>query len=355
MPKSLNRTDADRGGRQSWCDTALARAASARFVGFGDPSRVLLAGDTHGNLRWMTTLARLADRHGCQGIVQVGDFGYWSHTAAGERFLDNVERQLERYGLWLVFSPGNHDNHELLARHRRDAGGMVVIRDRIVSAPFGTRFVWGGVRFATLGGAFSVDWAPDLEAGWAGRTPGVDWWPGLEEPSETDAQRRGDEPLDVLITHDAPDGVDLGPRVALRPEDEWRSLQTRKLLLSVVKRLHPKLVVHGHWHRRASSVVATTDPLRSEAEDQVVWSQGAFQTRTATCCAAARRGAPAQVSGGAPNSAAADWKPLWSHTQVEGLAADIQANTGSWALLVLADDGSFRFVAGARAAVAALG
>lgn len=290
---------------------ALARAARARFVGTGEPERVLLAGDTHRNAAWLATLAKLAARYHCEGIVQVGDFGYWSHVPYGERFLDEVERHLERYGVWLLVSPGNHDNHALLARHPRDANGLVAVRDRIAVAPFGTRWCWREVRFGALGGAFSIDWAPSPADLWSGRTPGWDWWPGLEEPQEADAARLGDEPLDVLVTHDAPLGTDLGDKAPLDPETEWRARQTRRLLSEVVSRLRPSLVVHGHWHRRNSDVIGRLDPELSEAAG----------------------------------------RPVWAETRVEGLAADLQANAGAWAVLCLDGGGRYRFVPGSRAQV----
>lgn len=33
------------------------------------PSRLLLAGDVHGNARWIGTLCKLAHRHGCDAIL----------------------------------------------------------------------------------------------------------------------------------------------------------------------------------------------------------------------------------------------------------------------------------------------
>ncbi len=50
-----------------------------------EPRRVLLAGDTHGNGRWVGHLCKLARRHGCEVILQLGDFGFWPHTTAGLR------------------------------------------------------------------------------------------------------------------------------------------------------------------------------------------------------------------------------------------------------------------------------
>src|SRR5580658_7310673 len=95
---------------------SLRRASEARFVGTGEPARVLVAGDVHGNAKWALALVKLARRYGASGILQVGDFWYFSHIEAGERYLNTLDQALAGAALWLLCSPGNHDNHALLAR-----------------------------------------------------------------------------------------------------------------------------------------------------------------------------------------------------------------------------------------------
>lgn len=62
----------------------------------GDSARLLIAGDTHGNLDWIGTLCKLAARHGCQGIVQLGDFGFWP-----DQQIWRSERRLVINNRWL--------------------------------------------------------------------------------------------------------------------------------------------------------------------------------------------------------------------------------------------------------------
>lgn len=281
---------------------ALERASEARFVGCGEPSRALVAGDTHGNAKWALRLAGLAAHHSCQGIIQLGDFGYWSHVPKGEDFLDKVDQSLGYFGLWLLVSPGNHENHALLRRHPLRDDGLWWLRDHIAVAPFGTRWTWRGVRLGAIGGAYSID--KDL------RTPGIDWWPG-EEPAEADAARLGDEPLDILVCHDVPLGGEPELTESLRGYAAWRAVATRRLLLDVVKRLHPGVVLHGHWHVRHSKTLGWLDSDASEAAGEMVWAE----------------------------------------TTIEGLAADIQANTGSWGVLRLDGDGQYEFLPGDRVAL----
>lgn len=50
----------------------------------GDPKRILVAGDTHGNwVHWQRVLLPAAREHKVDGIVQLGDFGYWPLTSDG--------------------------------------------------------------------------------------------------------------------------------------------------------------------------------------------------------------------------------------------------------------------------------
>lgn len=123
------------------------------------PRRVLVAGDVHGNRRWMGTLCKLARRHGCEIILQVGDFGYWPHTDDGRRFLAHVDWHAERNGIECVYwIDGNHENHDALSAVAAGGNGPLQISQRCIYLPRGVRWTWGGVRFGALGGAFSVDW-----------------------------------------------------------------------------------------------------------------------------------------------------------------------------------------------------
>ena len=41
----------------------------------------------HGNVEWMGALCDLARTHGCEVVLQLGDFGFWPHYPGGVRFL----------------------------------------------------------------------------------------------------------------------------------------------------------------------------------------------------------------------------------------------------------------------------
>jgi hypothetical protein len=194
----------------------------------------MVVGDLHGQVGQMDAIGREAARHQIDTIVQVGDFGLWPGKEVS--WFNHVEAAMSANGVnLLIWIDGNHENHsqlKWLAERQRDADGLVTMRGQdgdgplVCYAPRGSRWVWSGVRFGTLGGAFSVDHSM--------RQAGQTWWPGAgpggEEPSQEEADRLiTGGPLDVLFSHDAPTMVDLAnisTRAASRflPEsDERRS------------------------------------------------------------------------------------------------------------------------------------
>jgi len=121
----------------------MRRGGSVVAGPISGPARLLVAGDTHGNLDWIGTLTKLAERHQCEGIVQLGDFGLWpdlrvmrneGQVVPGERFLDEVARLCVKRGIWLAFIDGNHDYHPGFRDHYpADANGMRPLRDGVVT------------------------------------------------------------------------------------------------------------------------------------------------------------------------------------------------------------------------------
>lgn len=266
-------------------------------------ARLLVAGDTHGNQRWVATLAKLARRHGCAGILQLGDFGVWPGPG-GVRYLDQVEAHLVANGIWMVFIDGNHEDHDALDRARfahRHAGGegFVALRPHLAWAPRGLRWSWCGTRFGALGGAFSIDWQ--------GRTPGQSWWP-QEVTTEADVEALGEAPLDVLVCHDAPAGFAIASHYSIDPNDHARSYEVRMRLAEAVAATRPELILHGHWHRRITATLAAPDAPASEAAGEMVWAA----------------------------------------SRVEGLASDQEGDQRSWGILELP---SLGFVPGNLAAL----
>lgn len=213
-------------------------------------SKILLAGDVHGNCSFVITLLDQAKAHGCDRIVQVGDWGAWEHEAAGRKFVADVERHAAKRGIRIWWLDGNHDNTALtLELHpERDEDGFHIVTDHVRYIPRGHRWTWNGVRFAAFGGAYSVDkqWRLDLEKRRKG--PGTLWFPGEEMTDEEFERLLESDPtfVDVLLSHDKP----------WRSEPEWNRkglLECRpnqERIQRAAEVLTPRLLVHGHLHFR---------------------------------------------------------------------------------------------------------
>ncbi len=97
----------------------------------------------------------------------------------------------------------------------------------------------------------------------------------------------------MLITHDAPDGVPLVGDFRLDDYTETMCQESRVRLARAAANTSPKLLLHGHWHRRYSHDLARIDREASEEQGTVIWTT----------------------------------------TRVKGLASDIEGDGRSWAVL----------------------
>lgn len=236
--------------------------------------RLLVAGDTHGNIEFISDyLYPCAADLGCDLIVQVGDFGYWEHDPEDDDdFLGRVDDAAHAFGIPFYWLRGNHDNIKYcLARydvHTED--GFLVCRDNVLHIPDGHVWTWGGHRLRAFGGAYSVDKdrrlkqeaqlyrraaAREQARRDAGRPPrpipsyqGWSWFP---EEELTDAQMRAflaadNGPLDVVLSHDKP--IKAEPRHL----PGWRNLPgtvaNQERLQSALDAHQPRLWIHGHLH-----------------------------------------------------------------------------------------------------------
>lgn len=280
--------------------------------------RLLLAGDTHGNLGHVRRILRAAADRGLEHVFQLGDFGYWEHEHSGVRFLDAAHRAARDHGVTLYFLDGNHDKSALLHERygdRPDAEGFLQVRGRIRYAPRGHAWTWDGVRFLAFGGARSVDKDERLKEEKrrhqkaarkeghrlaAGRPPGevrdfagTLWFPeeeatddevrriiaaataaagtGTPEGTDTTDGRAGASGTDVLLTHDKPR--------ATRPGTDRKDLAichpNQARVQRLIDALHPRLAAHGHLHHRYTATLtrprATTRVEGLAADPGVSW------------------------------------------------------------------------------------
>jgi hypothetical protein len=239
----------------------------------GDTARLLIAGDTHGNLDWIRTLTKLAARHGCVGVAQLGDFGFWPDQQAlrsdhkivlNDRWLNAVAATAEFHNVWWRVLDGNHDAHDLARdAYPSDDNGVRPIHDGMLDwADRGAVWTWCGLRLGALGGAVSID--KPL------RTEGITWW-ATEEITDTEVdtliERAGPDGVDVLFTHDAPV---LPPSFTPFGDDIMQAACARSIgqIAHALDVLKPKLLMHGHYHHRYTGVTGLTQVEGLASDEQ---------------------------------------------------------------------------------------
>lgn len=240
-----------------------------------DPTRVLVAGDWHANLEWsvgvIEQLPKLLPDEDEPLILHLGDFGLWPGYE-GMTFLEDVEEALMEHDAQLWFVDGNHDAtpevDALLRRGPREDGRVRVQTDRshwngqrIHYLPRAHRWRWHGRTWLALGGATSVDHRA--------RVLGRSWWPG-EAIALADTYRATEPgPADVMVCHDAPDGVPMD----LPDAPDWWDMEPahrhRELLGRVVDEVRPSWLMHGHYHvSHETTVQRSYGPLRVTGLDR---------------------------------------------------------------------------------------
>lgn len=265
-----------------------------------DPTKILFAGDTHGNGDQILWLMRKADRINADAVFILGDFGIWDHLDDG-RFTDVCSRESKRYNIPLYFLPGNHENYDLLEQYEknndRDEYGFVIIKPGLLYSPRAHRWTWQGVRFLSLGGAYSVDkyWRVMADEGdvrmammrqdmgrtltrrnrWALATGQMSWWRQEEiTEAERDRAMEGGE-VDVMLTHDKPRDSMPG----WNRKDLGECWPNQQKIQDVVDKTQPSLLLHGHLHYAYGQTLPATgtvvrgldcDPNASEFADRTL-------------------------------------------------------------------------------------
>lgn len=197
-----------------------------------EPQKLLLVGDTHADTKWVTKIIRHAKSIGVDTIFQLGDFGFWpTHYV---RYLDTVQRVLNDSDITMYWLDGNHEDHGLLKP------GLAL--GRLQHVPRGHRWQWWGKTWMAVGGGVSVDRKM--------RTAGRDWFP--EETLTREQLERCLAPgaVNVILSHDCPDGVDIPGLTPDRfPEEDIRASEGhRELIGEICNTTIPSKLFHGHYH-----------------------------------------------------------------------------------------------------------
>lgn len=222
--------------------------------------KILIAGDTHGKLWAIDYKLKIARDMGIQKVIVAGDFGLWTHTFAGQVFIDKVQALAEKYELSVFAIGGNHENWdhwEWAVENLPKSHGWAYLRSRILLAPKAHKWTWDHKQFISAGGAISVDrdWfrIPAENGTYIDETgrrhpasgPRTLYWPNEALTDEDVAEIKGwSRTADYLITHDCSNKTPWNGR--LKPDME--SEMNRKRIDQVLLATAPKLHFHGHMH-----------------------------------------------------------------------------------------------------------
>lgn len=204
-------------------------------------TKVLIAGDWHGNLRWASKVVEIAERNYVSIIVQLGDFGLWP---GGHDYLGKLNKAAKSKGITIFVVLGNHEDYDqydaLVTAQQPDKFNFVKVRSNIYLTKVGFLQV-EDKRFGFVGGAVSID------RQW--RVAGKSWWP-QEQLTVAEANLAGSMgKVDYLFTHDCPVEHPFG--TMLHMVDDPESHIHRQIVTEVAKRLDPVLWFHGHMHTAA--------------------------------------------------------------------------------------------------------
>lgn len=236
-------------------------------------SRILLSGDSHCDINHLQVMSNKADMYQCDKMFVLGDFGWWPKDKQGLKFIDACS-QLD-YPLY--FLPGNHEDWGDLEKHEQypdyNDEGFIEVASNVFYAPTGFRWEWDGIKFLSVGGAYSIDRKY--------RTKFISWFPqeiitdeDMKKIQVTDISLKRE--MDVILSHDAPAGVDMAREFATTYGGaKWFDLdpgtaRNMERLRWACDWWKPTHLYHGHWHLRYTQEHQFYDSLSKESYDIMV-------------------------------------------------------------------------------------
>jgi len=193
---------------------------------------------------------------GAQGITEMhflGDFGFvWTGAHGEARDLNTLDRELAAHSARALVTGGNHEGYDRWETIPVGPTGTRVVRDTVELLPRGWRAASpAGNVIASLGGANSIDMPDRIRAG-------DPYWPA-EQITPDDLFALGEEPVDILLGHDAP--VSAALRARLKPNEHlWDAtglayaVRGQGMFHRGVQQVRPRLTVSGHYHLHLDAV-----------------------------------------------------------------------------------------------------
>lgn len=221
--------------------------------------RVLLVGDTHASRIAIERSFALAAKLTCDKIFQVGDFGFWPREKDGQEFLALCDQLSKDSGIPLYFLAGNHEDWGnldiIFTTYATDEDGFHIYGNMRI-APRSHIWVWDGVTYGNMSGAFSIDRKQRRE-NWS--------WFKQEMPEMADVaqlmdlkEQMGIEHIDVMLAHDAPENLFAVVGEYHRVIKSTTGMKSQEVSMAALQQMKPTVYVHGHWHYNLQYWVETT-------------------------------------------------------------------------------------------------
>jgi len=202
--------------------------------------KTLIVGDIHGEWKHLNVLI---NRRKPDYILQLGDFGWWSHFH-NKTGLDSNNKRFNQFGIKnkhsngrtkIFWIPGNHENWDDLNCISQDE--PVEIQNGITYCPFGTVLKLNNQNILCCGGAESTDKEY--------RTEGLDWWRS-EIINQKEMDSLPDCKIDIVISHTI-------PRSFFKPAKwDWYTERVNDpstfALQLILEKYKPQRWYSGHFH-----------------------------------------------------------------------------------------------------------
>jgi Icc-related predicted phosphoesterase len=140
--------------------------------------------------------------------------------------------------MWFDCNHENHDAIDNLTKIHGKANPIPTPSEWLQYIPRGCRFNYNGYTLMGFGGAWSVDWDK--------RELGETWWK-QETITQDEVDALDDEPVDILISHEAPFGKEISYK-----DEIITSIIQRELMLEIQNKVNPAFHICGHHHTRAT-------------------------------------------------------------------------------------------------------